>query len=204
MKKIFYAFPLTALIVGSLLAQSSPTKGWISAYTNIEGASPSWKITNAKNNSSSPSVFQLLKTDAHGSEFNLCYTKKITFLNGTISVKFRANSGHEDQGGGIVWRVQDNNNYYIARYNPLEDNLCIYYVKNAHRRLLNSATVMLDSEDWHSMKIVQHDNHYKVYLDSKNIFQGDDTAFTNAGGVGVWTKADALTSFKKFKVTKKD
>ena len=204
MKKLFYAIPLTTLIIGSLLAQSSPTKGWISAYTNIEGSSPSWEITNTQNNSLSHYVFHLLKTDAHGGEFNLCYTKKIKFLNGAISVKFKANSGHEDQGGGIVWRVEDKNNYYITRYNPLEDNLCLYYVKDAHRRLLNSATIILDKEHWHSMKIVQHNNHYKVYLDSKNILQGDTSTFTNAGGVGVWTKADALTSFKDFKVTKED
>ena len=201
MKKLFFAIPL---IIGSLWAQSSPAKGWVSAYTNIEDSSPSWQITNTQSDSISHYIFQLLKTDAHGGEFNLCYTKKITFLNGTISVKFRANSGHEDQGGGIIWRVEDNNNYYIARYNPLEDNLCLYYVKNAHRRLLKQESIILEEKQWHSMKIVQKNSHYQVYLDSKIILQGDDTTFTNAGGVGVWTKADALSSFKDFKVTKED
>ena len=209
MKKICYAIPLVAIIIGSISAQSfakisdstsSPAEGWISAYTNIKGSFPQWEITNAKSHSISRYIFHLLKTDAHGSEFNLCYTKKIKFLNGAISVEFKADSGHEDQGGGIVWRVEDKNNYYIARYNPLEDNLCIYYVKNSHRRLLNSANVTLDKGHWYTMKIVQHNNHYKVYLDSENILQGDDTTFTNAGGVGLWTKADALTSFKDFKV----
>jgi len=211
MKKIFYVIPLVAIIVGSISAQSFvkrnssnnlPIEGWVSAYTNNQDSFPQWEITNAKSNSISHYVFHLLKTDAHGSEFNLCYTKKITFLDGSISVKFKADSGHEDQGGGIVYRVEDNSNYYIARYNPLEDNLCFYYVKNGHRRLLNSANVTLDKGHWHTMKIVQHNNHYEVYLDSKNILQGDDNTFTNAGGVGVWTKADALTSFKNFNIRK--
>ncbi len=210
MKKICYTIPLIAIIVGSIFAQSIakindsntlPAKGWISAYTNIKDSFPQWQITNTKSNSISHYIFHLLKTDAHGSEFNLCYTKKIKFLNGSVGVKFRADSGHEDQGGGIVWRIKDNNNYYIARYNPLEDNLCLYYVKNGHRRLLSSATVILNKKHWHSIKIVQHNNHYEVYLDSKNILQGDDSTFTNAGGIGIWTKADALTSFKDFKVT---
>ena len=205
-KKVFYAI---AVIAGSLFAQSLPkitsnnslaAKGWISAYTNRERSFPSWEIMNTKSSLASQYVFHLLKTEAHGSEFNLCYTKKIKFLNGSISVKFKANSGHEDQGGGIAWRVGDKNNYYVARYNPLEDNLCFYYVKNSYRRLLNSATVVLDQEHWHSMKIIQRNNHYTIYLDSKNILQGDDTTFTNAGGVGIWTKADALTSFKDLQV----
>ena len=185
-------------------SNTSLANGWISAYTNIKGSFPRWEITNSKSSSVSEYIFHLLKTDAHGSEFNLCYTKKIKFLNGAISVKFKADSGHEDQGGGIIYRVEDKNNYYIARYNPLEDNLCFYYVKNGYRRLLNSATVILDKEHWHTMKIVQHNDNYKVYLDSENILQGDDNTFTNAGGVGVWTKADALTSFKDFKVIKED
>jgi len=213
MKKFFYAIPLIAIIMGTISAQSSskisntntsPAQGWISAYTNITDSFPQWKITNSTSSSVSQYVFHLLKTDAHGSEFNLCYTNKIKFLNGAISIKFKADSGHEDQGGGIVWRVKDNNNYYVARYNPLEDNLCFYYVKNSHRRLLKSATVVLDKEHWHTMKILQHDNHYSLYLDSKNILQGDDSTFTNVGGIGIWTKADALTSFKDLKVIKED
>jgi hypothetical protein len=34
----------------------------------------------------------------------------------------KAVAGKEDQGGGLVWRAMDSNNYYVARYNPLEDN----------------------------------------------------------------------------------
>jgi len=212
MKKFFYVIALTAIIIGTISAQSSskisnttsPAKEWIGAYTNIKDSSPLWEITNAKSNSLSQYIFHLLKTDAHGSEFNLCYTNKIKFLNGTISVKFKAESGHEDQGGGIVWRVKDKNNYYVARYNPLEDNLCFYYVKNGYRRLLKEETVILEDKQWHTMKILQQNNHYSLYLDSKNIFQGDDSTFKNVGGVGIWTKADALTSFKDFKVIKED
>jgi len=61
-------------------------------------------------------------------------------------------------------------------------------------------TVTLDKGYWHTMKIVQNENHYAAYLDSKKALEGKDTTFKNAGGVGIWTKADALTSFKDFKV----
>ena len=212
-KKLFYIISFVAIITGALYAQSlskvsannnSAAKGWISAYTNRENGFPQWEILNSRSRPLSQYVFHLLKTDAHGSEFNLCYTKKIQFLNGVISVQFKADSGHEDQGGGIIYRVENSNNYYVARYNPLEDNLCFYYVKNGFRRLLKSATVVLDKDYWHTMKILQQNNHYSIYLDSKNIFQGDNTTFKKAGGIGLWTKADALTSFKDLKVTKED
>lgn len=212
-KKLFYSISLIAVITGTLYAQSSskissssasPAKGWISAYTNRENDFPRWEILNRESDSLSKYIFRLLKTEAHWSEFNLCYTNKIRFLNGSISVTFRADSGHEDQGGGIVWRVEDKNNYYIARYNPLEDNLCLYYVKNAHRRLLKEVSIILEDKPWHTMKIVQRKSHYQVYLDSKMVLQGNDSTFVDAGGIGLWTKADALTTFKNLRVIQED
>ena len=39
----------------------------------------------------------------------------------------------EDQGGGIVWRYRDKDNYYIVRANALEDNVVLYKVQNGKR-----------------------------------------------------------------------
>lgn len=42
-------------------------------------------------------------------------------------------AGKEDQAGGVVWRLKDANNYYIARANALEDNVTIYHVVAGRR-----------------------------------------------------------------------
>jgi hypothetical protein len=143
----------------------------------------------------------LRSSDAYGSQFNTCYTKS-DFLNGTIALKFKAKAGRGDQGGGIMWRVIDAENYYIVRYNPLEDNLTFYYVKNGYRSMQNNINVYLKKGIWHTMKVVQHNAHYTVYLDNKKMLNGVNKVFKNAGGVGVWTKADALTSFDDIVVQK--
>ena len=174
-------------------------QGWISAITNLDQF-PTWRVIKDSTAPSSNQVLSLINTDARGSEFNLCYTKKVNFLDGKISVMFKAKSGQEDEGGGIMWRVKDSGNYYVARFNPLEDNLCFYYVKNSYRRLLNSANIALDKNSWHSMKIIQNKSHYKIFLDGKKLLEGDDSTFNKSGGVGVWTKSDALTSFDNLKI----
>src|SRR5262249_44587546 len=52
----------------------------------------------------------------------------VTLISGTnakdvdLSVRMKAIAGEHDQGGGLVWRARDAKNYYLARYNPLEDN----------------------------------------------------------------------------------
>ena len=138
-----------------------------------------------------------------GKAFNLCYTKAVKFLDGTVVVRFKANSGHIDQGGGIMWRVQDDANYYVARFNPLEDNFRLYIVKNGNRREIASADLTL-SPGWHVMKIVQKGAQFEGYIDGMRYLQAADRSLTQSGGVGVWTKADALTSFDELTVVNGD
>ena len=58
-----------------------------------------------------------------------------------LSVKMSAVAGREDQGGGLVWRAKDAKNYYVARFNPLEDNFRVYKVVNGKRSEMKSAEV---------------------------------------------------------------
>ena len=210
MKKLLITLSLTIIFIAIVSTQSianeniTSSKSWISAYTNKDNSFPTWEITNSKSDNISEYIFKLISTNAHGGIFNLCYTKNIQFKNGTIEVLLKANDGFEDQGGGVVWRVQDKNNYYITRYNPLEDNICIYYVKDGHRKILDEKTILLKNKQWHSIKVVQDNNQYKIYLDSQMVLDGYDDRFKSRGGVGVWTKADALSSFKDFKVITKN
>ena len=66
--------------------------------------------------------------------FNLCVADNTSYKDVEASVAFKAMKGDKDQGGGIVWRYQDANNYYVARMNPLEDNFRVYVVtrRQAH------------------------------------------------------------------------
>ena len=134
-----------------------------------------------------------------GAYFNLCFTQDIKLKNGTISVYFKANSGYMDQGGGLMWRVQDKDNYYIARFNPLEDNFTYYKVINGRRITLKSSHISL-SKGWHKMTIIQKDNHFEGYLDNKKLLLYNDNSIKNSGGIGLWTKSDAKTSFKNLEI----
>ena len=176
--------------------------GWHISATHPKKPLAVWEVIKTKDAPSGQKVLALTHPNTsffNGGIFNLCYTKKVNFKDGEISVKFKANSGDTDQGGGIMWRVQDNNNYYVARFNPLEDNFCFYIVKNSHRHELAYADIKL-SKGWHKMSIVQHGNNFKGYLDGKKFLSYSDTQLSKNGGVGLWTKSDAATSFDDFTV----
>jgi hypothetical protein len=135
-----------------------------------------------------------------GEVFNICWTDTVSFFDGEIKVRFKAVKGEEDQGGGVIWRVQDEENYYIARFNPLEDNLRLYTVHKGIRRMLANARVRLPAGQWVAMKIVQKGSRFEVYLNGKKLLDGTNDLFKKTGGVGLWTKADSVTSFDDFLV----
>ena len=170
--------------------------GWRVAATNRLGSLATWQVIE---DASAPSGNRVLAMTSpnhtSGGTFNICWTDAVRFLDGEIRVRFKAVRGREDQGGGVMWRVQDSGNYYIARFNPLEDNFRIYYVRNGVRRTLASARVALPAGEWHTLKIVQHGNRFEGYLNGKKFLEGTSSLFMDPGGVGVWTKADAVTSF---------
>jgi hypothetical protein len=107
-----------------------------------------------------------------------------------------------DQGGGLIWRVKDHDNYYIARWNPLEDNFRVYYVKEGRRVQLDSANVKADFAKWHTIKIEQRGDAIACYLDGEKLLEVKDKTFAEAGGVGLWTKADAATAFDDLVIRK--
>jgi len=175
--------------------------GWKIEATNLKGPLETWQVIKDTTAPSDDRVLAMtIPNHTFGSTFNLCWTDTVSFLDGELSVRFKAVTGKGDQGGGIMWRVQDRDNYYIARFNPLEDNFRLYSVHHGHRRMLADARIVLPSGQWHIMKIVQRGNRFEAYLNGKKLLEGTDNLFTKAGGVGLWTKADAGTSFDDFTV----
>lgn len=176
--------------------------GWRFEQTNPRGEGAAWSVLRE---ATAPSGGQVLAlTDprgARGSTYNVAWTDEDPFQDGRIEVKLEAREGREDQGGGPIWRVQDRDNYYVARWNPLEDNFRLYYVQDGDRRQLESADADLAADQWHTIAIEQRGDRITAFLDGREMFETTDDTFTGAGGIGVWTKADAATSFDDLSVS---
>ncbi len=176
-------------------------KGWKVEATNPAGSLATWKVVTEPNAPDGKKVFALTSTNhTNNGTYNLCWTNSVKFLDGEIDVKVKGNTGKKDQGGGPIWRVKDKDNYYICRANPLEDNLRVYYVKDGKRSQLASANVEIPTGKWHEIEIEHRGNHIVCSFNDKKLLEVDDDTFTKAGGVGLWTKADAATSFDEFEV----
>src|SRR5207248_10137511 len=95
-------------------------KGWTAAKTG-KGEGSVWKVV-ADETAPSKKGHVLAQTAASPKAlFNLCVADDTSYTDVEVTVSFKPMKGNKDQGGGLVWRYQDANNYYIARFNPLED-----------------------------------------------------------------------------------
>jgi len=154
----------------------------------------SWKIAADPGAPTKPNVLTL-QTDESGGTFNLAIMDKTSYKDLDLRVRLRSNTGKEDQGGGLIWRCKDENNYYICRMNPLESNFRVYKVVNGKREQLKSAKVQTKTGKWCKLRIEMIGDNIACYLDGKKYLEAKDDTFKDAGMVGLWTKADASSSF---------
>lgn len=159
----------------------------------------SWEIRELPDAPAGPKV--VVQT-AHnrGATFNLLVFEQPLLTDLDLSVQLKALEGREDQGGGLVWRYQDEQNYYIARTNPLENNFRVYKVVKGGRLMLQSAPLVI-SPGWHTLRITMQGNQIECFLDGRSYLKVTDDNFSKAGRIGLWTKADAVTAFDDLRVS---
>jgi len=131
--------------------------------------------------------------------FNVALIRDTSYRDVEVSVELKADAGKIDQGGGLVWRARDGKNYYIARYNPLENNLRVYKVVDGVRTQLGTADAPGD-RGWHALRIAMAGSLIECFFDGRKHLEARDGTFSDAGMIGTWTKADAQTLFDNLSV----
>jgi hypothetical protein len=170
----------------------APPQGWTATQTGSGTAK--WAI---EKDDSAPSKPNVLKQSGVAT-FPVCFKNDTKLKDGFVEVKFKPVSGKEDQAGGVIWRLQDSNNYYIARANALEDNVTIFHTIKGRRVAFKNFKTKVTSGVWHTLRVDFEANKFTVTFDGNKVIEATDQSFTNAGKVGVWTKADSVSLFDDF------
>jgi 3-keto-disaccharide hydrolase len=170
----------------------TPPAGWTATKTG--SGSAKWTI---EKDSTAPGGPNVLKQSGVAT-YPVCFKNDTSLKDGFVEVKFKSISGKEDQAGGVVWRLKDANNYYVARANALEDNVTIYHTINGRRTEKKRTNVKVAPNVWHTLRVDFSGSHFTVTFDGKKALDWDDVTFKDAGQIGVWTKADSVTEFDDF------
>jgi hypothetical protein len=150
-----------------------------------------------KQDPSAPSAPNVLQQSGTGT-FPWCVLRGSALENGFVEVRFKPLEGREDQAGGVVWRWKDGDNYYVARANALENNVSLYYTASGRRNTLKYVDAQVARGVWHRLRVDFAGTQIRVALDGKTYIDFKDSHIGGAGAVGLWTKADSVTSFDDF------
>jgi len=113
----------------------------------------------------------------------------------SVTVRFKPISGGEDQAAGIIFRVQDKDNYYyILRANALEGNVNLYLYASGRRSGIKEGSAKVTAGQWQELRVEASGDRLRGFLGGQLVVEATDATY-KAGRVGLWTKADSVTCF---------
>jgi hypothetical protein len=115
------------------------------------------------------------------------------------SVRLKLSEG--ERVGGLVWRYQDAENFYLAALDLRVQELALYRVVRGNRiRLDDEDELELDVSAWHSVRVVQDDDDIRVSLGGIGVIRARDRTFAEEGRAGVWSGGGATAWFDDLRV----
>jgi hypothetical protein len=176
-----------------------------------KGSAGTWEVKADSSAPSAPNVLAQISTDKTSYRFPLAIADDGSFRDLDLSVRFKPISGQVDQAAGLVWRLNDANNYYIVRANALENNVVLYKVENGKRTDLPlkgegrtyGKKTRVPTGQWSELRVVAAGNLFEVFVNGQKLYEVEDNTISEAGKVGLWTKADSVTYFDDLRVTAK-
>ncbi len=176
----------------------SAPKDFESALTG-KGSLGRWEVVPDDTAEGGKAVAQV-STDATDYRFPLLIHTPTMLADVEATVRFKPVSGKVDQAGGVVIRLMDANNYYVARANALENNVRLYRVVAGRREQFAGVNAKVTAGAWHTLTLRAKGNQFAVAFDDKELFTAKDIRFGSAGKVALWTKADSVTRFDRLAI----
>lgn len=118
--------------------------------------------------------------------------------NGQVSADFTFLGG--ERMGSIMFRYQDDNNYYNAFFSTLYDSISFKKIVNGVSTTIANLSEDLDPATTYNLKVVFNGNKVQIYLDNVLKITGYDGDISNTGNVGIWRNGAGL-NIDNFNVT---
>jgi hypothetical protein len=65
---------------------------------------------------------------------------------------------------------------------------------------MQSAGAKVKTGEWVTLKVKAQGSRIECYLNSEKVFSDEDNTFANAGLIGFWSKADAVSVFDDLEI----
>ena len=155
-----------------------------------------WAVAADATAPSAPNALVQTEQFPVGLHFPRCLVAGLTLENLAAQVKFKPLAGDNDQAGGIIFRAQDPETYYVFRANLLDD-MALFRSSAGTRWALGRFQAR--SEAWQSLRVEARGPEIRCYWNDRQVIEVQDGSFTS-GQVGLWTISDSVSAFDDFEI----
>jgi len=157
-----------------------------SAFAPLSGQSP---VFNRR------AVLAQTSEDPADERFPMLIYEGGTFRDFKLTTQFKIVSGVAEQMAGVVFRYQNESNFYVVRASALGQNVRFYKVVDGLRSNPLGPTMDISTNDWHTLAVQCQGTQIIVWLDDRPFMPPlNDNTFAD-GRIGFWTKSDAVSHF---------
>ena len=103
-----------------------------------------------------------------------------------------------DQTAGVMFNLRDDHSYLYARYNTKDGNVAVWKYEKGERTALAHGEVhrQLAFGQWHTLTVDVTGRQVRAAVGDLTVAHALDRDLS--GGVGLWSKPDSVTAFRRF------
>ena len=188
-------------------APGSPPAGF--AVGKANGTSGRWEVAADAKAMSLPNVLSRIPSETAPAAPQVIFLDGVEAMNVDLTVRIKTALGGENQGGGAIFRAEDDRNYYVVWISPQEKLVRIDRVVNgAVKHLQDLSVESMEPGQWHTLRLTIRGAEMEALYDNRQFISAREEAWEfgryKKGKVGLWASGPATTYFDNVRYTLMD
>src|SRR5262245_49724280 len=150
---------------------------------------------------SKQAVLAQLSQDPTDERFPILIYQDEMYADFRLTTRFKTVSGKVEQMAGVVFRLQNETNFYVLRASSIGNNFRFYKVVNGQRGTIIGPETPIPKDTWHELAVECKGNQISCLLDGKPVIPTLTDSTFSSGKIGFWTKSDSVSYFSDTKIT---
>jgi hypothetical protein len=166
---------------------------------------PYWRVYLDRFAPSPELVLIQAATLAEPDHYPIALLRDVQAKDVTLSAYLKPMGGTMGQSQGLIWRVQDKDNYYAVLASAQAGKLHLLKMVEGHAQEITSAPIQIAVQfeqdvptatwGWYTLKVETEGSLITVWFDGEKTLEASDRTFMRSGKLGFITHADSVAVF---------
>jgi hypothetical protein len=171
----------------------------------LSAGQPFWRVYLDRNAPSPELVLIQAATLAKPDHYPIALLQDVQAKDVTLSAYLKPMGGTTYQSQGLIWRVQDKDNYYAVLANALDSQLHLLKMVDGQPQEIASAPIQIAVQfeqdeptptwGWYTLKVETEGSRITIWFDREKELEATDRTFMRSGKIGFITHADSVALF---------